>query len=85
MVVSAPAGGPFPGLGIARALTPEFVAADRDPDSLARSLEAAFAADDAVLAADRVAARKALEPYRPEASVNRLREEVLPALLGGSR
>jgi hypothetical protein len=85
VVVSAPAGGPFPALRIARTLTPEFVAEGRDPDSLARSLEAAFAADDAVLAADRVAARKALEPYRPEASVNRLREEVLPALLGGSR
>ena len=28
------------------------------------------------------AARRALEPYRPEASVRRLQEEVLPALLG---
>jgi hypothetical protein len=53
-------------------------------DSLPRSLEAAFAADDAVLAAYRVAAHKALEPYRHGASVKRLQEEVLPALLGGS-
>ena len=85
VLVGAPGGGPFPGLGIARALAPEFVAADREPDSLARALEAVFAADDAVLAAYRVAARKALEPYRPQASVKRLREEVLPALLVAPR
>ncbi len=81
-LVCAPGGGPFPGLGLARSLAPEFVAADRDPSSLARALEAAFAADDTILAAYRVAARKALEPYRPEASVRRIQEEVLPALLG---
>ena len=82
VLVGASGGGPFPGLGIARALAPEFVAADREPDSLARALEAAFAASDDRLAEYRVAARVALEPYRPEASVKRLREEVLPALLG---
>ena len=80
--VCAPGGGPFPGLGLARSLAPEFVAADRDAGTLARSLEAAFAADDAMLAAYRVAARSALEPYRPRALVRRLQEEVLPALLG---
>jgi len=84
-LVGAPCGGPFPGLGIARALAPSFVASERDVGSLAGALEAAFAADDATLAAYRVAARQALEPYRPEASVKRLREEVLPALLGDSR
>lgn len=81
-LVCAPGGGPFPGLGVARSLAPEFVAADRGASSLARALEAAFAADDAILSAYRVAARKALEPYRPEASVRRIQEEVLPALLG---
>jgi Glycosyl transferases group 1 len=85
VLVAAPGGGPFPGLGIARVLAPEFVAADRDPDALARALEAAFAAPDDRLAAYRVAARAALEPYRPEASVKRIREEVLPALLGEPR
>jgi glycosyltransferase involved in cell wall biosynthesis len=82
VLVGAPGGGPFPGLAIARSLAPSFVAEDRDPGSLARALESAFAADDATLAAYRVAARRALEPYRPEASVKRLQEEVLPALLG---
>ena len=81
-LVCAPGGGPFPGLGIARALAPDFVAADRDAGTVARALEAAFTADDATLAAYRVAARAALEPYRPQLLVARLQEEVLPALLG---
>jgi len=81
-LVCAPAGGPFPALALARSLAPEFVAADRAPASLARALEAAFAAPSERLADYRVAARAALEPYRPEASVARLATEVLPALLG---
>jgi hypothetical protein len=82
VLACAPGGGPFPALGIARSLGPDFVAADRDADAVARALEAAFAADDAMVAAYRVAARAALEPYRPQASVIRLQDEVLPALLG---
>ncbi|HUA06334.1 MAG TPA: glycosyltransferase [Solirubrobacteraceae bacterium] len=85
VLVGARGGGPFPGLGIARALAPSFVADDRDAGSLARALEAAFAAPDDQLAAYRVAARQTLAPYRPEASIRRLREEVLPALLGAPR
>jgi glycosyltransferase involved in cell wall biosynthesis len=81
-LVCAPGGGPFPALGIARSLAPDFVAADRDPATVARALEAAFAADDAQLAAYRAAARAALEPFRPQRLVARLQEEVLPALLG---
>ncbi len=80
-LVCAPAGGPFPALGLARSLASEFVAADRAPASLARALEAAFAAPPERLAAYRIAAREALDPYRPEASVARIRAEVLPALL----
>jgi glycosyltransferase involved in cell wall biosynthesis len=81
-LVCAPAGGPFPALALARSLAGEFVAPDRAPASLAHALEAAFAAVPVRLAAYRVEARAALEPYRPEASVARLRAEVLPALLG---
>jgi hypothetical protein len=81
-LVCAPGGGPFPGLALARSLAPEFVAADRDAGTVARALEAAFAADDVTLSAYRVAARAALDPYRPAALVRRLQEEVLPALLG---
>jgi Glycosyl transferases group 1 len=81
-LVCAPGGGPFPALGLARALGSEFVAADRAPASLARALQAAFAAPSERLAAYRIVARETLEPYRPEASVARIRAEVLPALLG---
>jgi glycosyltransferase involved in cell wall biosynthesis len=81
-LVCAPAGGPFPALGLARTLEPAFVAADRGAGSLARALEAAFAADPSRLLESRAAARAALAPYRPEASVARIASEVLPALLG---
>ena len=62
--------------------TPDFVAAERSAGSLAGALEAAFAAPEERLAAYRAAARAELAPYRPEASVARIRAEVLPALLG---
>jgi Glycosyl transferases group 1 len=81
-LVCAPAGGPFPALALARALAPEFIAADRSPQTLARALEAAFAASDDHLAVYRAAARAQLGPYRPEASVTRIAADVLPALLG---
>jgi hypothetical protein len=81
-LVCAPAGGPFPALALGRALAPEFVAGDRSAGSLAKALEAAFAAPGERLADYRIAARAELESYRPEASVARLRAEVLPALLG---
>jgi glycosyltransferase involved in cell wall biosynthesis len=81
-LVCAPAGGPFPALALARSLAPEFVSADRGASSLARAIEAAFATPDILLTAYRVAARAALEPYRPKASVARIQAEVLPALLG---
>ncbi len=81
-LVAASAGGPFPALTLARTLAPEFVAVDRTPASLAGALEAAFAAPAERLAAYRRAARAELGPYRPEASVARLRAEVLPLLFG---
>jgi hypothetical protein len=82
VLVGAPAGGPFPALALARSLAPEFVGRDRTAASLGDALRAAFAASPDTLATYRAAARAALEPYRPEASVARLRAEVLPALLG---
>jgi hypothetical protein len=81
-LVCAPGGGPFPALEIARSLAPSFVAADREPASLAGALAAAFRAGDAALAGYRVAARTHLESYRPEAVLERIEAEVLPALLG---
>jgi hypothetical protein len=77
-----PGGGPFPALALARSLAPEFVARERTASSRADALQAAFAAPADQLARYRAAARAALAPYRPEASVARLRGEVVPALLG---
>lgn len=79
--VSAPAGGPFPALAIARELLPAFVAADRTPRSLATALEAALRAGESELSSYRRAARQRLAPYREAAQVQRLRDEVLPRLL----
>ncbi len=83
VLVCAPSGGPFPALEITRQLAPQFVTADRSPEALAGALEAALAAGEPELAAYREAARELLRPYRREAMVQRLRDEVLPALLGG--
>jgi glycosyltransferase involved in cell wall biosynthesis len=81
-IVSAPAGGPFPALAIARQLAPRFVAPDRSPRALAAALEAALAASESELDAYRAAARERLAPYREAAVVERVREQVLPVLLG---
>ncbi len=81
-LVCAPAGGPFPALTIARELAPQFVAAGRSAASLANALEAALAAGEPGLEMYREAARERLAPYRPRAVVERLRDDVLPALLG---
>ncbi len=82
VLVGAPAGGPFPALALARSLAPEFVARERTAESLAGALRAAFAVGPDRLSVYRAAARAELERYRPEASVARLRAEVLPLLLG---
>lgn len=81
-LVSAPAGGPFPALAIARELAPRFVAGERDPRAMAAALERALAAGEDELRTYRQAARQHLEPYRPAAQVQRLRDDLLPALLG---
>lgn len=80
-LVSAPAGGPFPALAIARELWPGFVADDRAPRSLATALDAALRAAEPDLSAYREAARQRLAPYREAAQVQRLRDDVLPRLL----
>jgi hypothetical protein len=82
LLVCAPGGGPFPALAIACVLAPEFVAPERSPAALAQALGAALAADEPEVAAYRAAARAHLAPYRPDAVFARVRDEVLPALLG---
>jgi glycosyltransferase involved in cell wall biosynthesis len=83
-LVTAPAGGPYEALGIARDLDAGLVAKDGSAPALARALAAAFARDEAARAAYRAGAAARLEGYRSEAVVAALRERVLPVLLGGS-
>lgn len=83
VLVGAPGGGPFPALAIARELDARLVASDRSPAAVARSLQAALALGEEELAAYRAAARTRLAPFREPAIVERLRDEVLPVLLGG--
>ncbi len=73
-LVSAPAGGPYPALALARALDPRSVSED-----LAAAIRAALDAPP-----DGYAARAAalLAPYRREAFAATVRERVLPVLLG---
>jgi hypothetical protein len=82
VLVGAPGGGPFPALAIARELDERLVASDRGPAAVARSLEAALALADGDLADYRAAARARLASFRRPAIVQRLRDEVLPVLLG---
>jgi len=81
LLVTAAAGGAYAALPIARALDPELVA--ERPEALAPCLRAAFERDEEALARYRAAAAERLAPYRPEAALRSVREEVLPALLGG--
>ncbi|HET9074642.1 MAG TPA: glycosyltransferase [Solirubrobacteraceae bacterium] len=79
-LVCAPGGGPFPALALARQLEPRFVAATRSPDLLARALALALDAGD--LRAYRARARAAVADLTADAVLTRLRDEVLPLLLG---
>jgi hypothetical protein len=79
-LVVAPAGGPFPALGLARELEPSLVAADRSPESVANALVAGLGSFD--LRRYQTLARSALAEYEWGAIVRRLRDEVLPLLLG---
>lgn len=79
-LVAAPGGGPFPALALASELEPSFVAADRSPTALARSLGAALASRD--LSGYRSAARAALAGYAEAGTLARLSDGVLGVLLG---
>ncbi len=81
LLVTAPADGAYEALALARALDPDLVAGDLEPGSLTRSIEAAFARDDAACARYRARAAELLEPYGWRPAVETLRSRVLPALL----
>jgi glycosyltransferase involved in cell wall biosynthesis len=81
-LVTAPASGPFPALGLARALGARLVARDASAEALADALEAALALDDEARARYAERARELLRLHSREELRRRLHEEVLPVLLG---
>jgi hypothetical protein len=81
LLVTVPSGGPFEALAPARELAPELVADAVDPEPLAVALRAAFEMPDDRVARYRARAAELVAPYRPEAVLRAVKEEVLPALL----
>jgi Glycosyl transferases group 1 len=82
LLVTAPSGGPFEALALARSLAPDLVAEAVAPDTLAAALRAAFALPPSEVERYRAKAANLIEPYGAEAVQRAVREEVLPALLG---
>jgi glycosyltransferase involved in cell wall biosynthesis len=76
-LVTVPSPGAYEALPIARRLAPALVAADVSAPALATAIRAGLALDDAAYA-DR--ARAELAPYRREAVLAVVRDELLPAL-----
>jgi len=82
LLATTPTPGPFAALPLARELEPGLVAAEVSPGALAQSVRAAFELPDARRDEVRDRSAELLAPFRREALVSRLREEVLPRLLG---
>lgn len=82
LLATVPTPGPFAALPLARQLEPRLVAEEVSAEALAQCVRAAFALDERGAAAIRVRAAELLAPLRADALVSRLREEILPRLLG---
>ena len=82
LLVTAPAGGAYEALRLARLLDTRLVASDMSPAALARAIDTAFglAAEEAGRLRSR--AGDLLEAYQPEALERTVARELLPALLG---
>jgi glycosyltransferase involved in cell wall biosynthesis len=76
-LVTVPSPGAYEALPIARRLAPELVAADGSATALAAALRAGLAHDDPTYAER---ARAAMEPYRRDAVLAVVRDELVPAL-----
>ena len=82
LLATVPTPGPFAALPLARQLAPELVAAEVSAQALAPCVRAAFALSDERVQQARARAAELLAPMGKEAIVSRLRDEVLPRLLG---
>ena len=84
VLVTTPSHGPFVALPIARELDPRLVADGDSADDLARALRGAFDMTDDERDAYRRQASVLLRPFSPACLEQRVRDELLPALLTGS-
>ena len=81
LLATAPSGGPYEGLRLARRLDPELVASDIDAAALAPAIQAAFDLPDERARAYRERAAELLRPYSSDAVQETVARELLPALL----
>ncbi len=81
-LVTTPSPGPFAALPIARELDHRLVADDDSPAALTAALQKAFARGEDERATYRVRARDRVRAFSREETTRRLREQVLPLLLG---
>lgn len=81
-LVTVPSPGPFEALPLARELAPQLVAGEPSAAALAGALREGLALADGDLAAYADRARALLAPYRRDAVLAVVRDEVLPELLG---
>jgi glycosyltransferase involved in cell wall biosynthesis len=79
-LVTVAATGPYPALGIARALDARLVAAEASPEALGASLAVALGMGEDERARHAAAALELLRPHSREELRRRLAEQVLPAL-----
>jgi glycosyltransferase involved in cell wall biosynthesis len=82
LLVTVPSRGPYEALAIANALEPALVAREVGAEGLADALRAALALSEQARESYRARAREQLRPYGRETVDRRLRDEVLPVLLG---
>jgi glycosyltransferase involved in cell wall biosynthesis len=82
LLVCSPSAGTIESLPIARRLDQRLVANDMSPAALALALDAAIAMSEAERTDYRSRAVEMMAPYMREAYVERLRTQIVPALLG---
>jgi hypothetical protein len=85
LLATAPAGGPYEALRLARQLDPSLVANEVSGEALAPAIRAAFELDDERAAGYRERATELLRPHRSEAVQETVTRELVPALLGRPR
>ncbi|HZG49772.1 MAG TPA: hypothetical protein VEY90_09635, partial [Thermoleophilaceae bacterium] len=82
LLVTAPSGGAYAALELARRLDPRLVASDMSAGALAVAIEHAFELGDAEAARLRRRAAELLQAYSPAELDRTVERELLPALLG---